>query len=169
MVPGPHPNAHAFPETYAAYGVRISGPWSNPRWHRRPMAWPGRDRFVLPCGGLRPPQKGGYPPTPRVRGQTPPRYTPVPIFHRATMTFLSSIALGGDTPPCLGPETPPPDGSQGGGGPMSPRTIGPNARTALGGTPRPPSHCLGLSHGSPPFAGGVDPPFPGVFLLSHPR
>jgi hypothetical protein len=81
----------------------------------RPMVWSGRDRIALPCGGsIPPPYLGGYPPTPRVRGQTPPRYTPVPIFHRATMTFLSSIALGGDTPPAWVPIPPLFRGGEGG-------------------------------------------------------
>lgn len=86
-----------------------------------------------------PPYLGGYPPTPRVRGQTPPRYTPVPIFHRATMTFLSSIALGGDTPPAWVP-------------------IPPLFRGGRGGS-KPPPRRMGLLWRIPPQKGGY-PPLP---------
>ena len=124
------------------------------------------DIFVIDCPGW------GYPPLPGSRnppflggggGGTPPSpggvYTPP-----RRMGLLWRIP---PPPPPIGvggvPPLPPlQDGSQGWGGPMSPRTIGPNARTALGGTPRPPSHCLGLGlWPAPPEKGGYRPPLLG--------
>ena len=96
------------------------------------------DIFVIDCPGW------GYPPLPGVRDP--------PLFRGGRGGLYPPQAHGivmADTPPSppigvggVPPPPPPPDGSQGGGGPMSPRTIGPNPQPALGGTPRPPSHCL---------------------------